>query len=80
MSCERRTDLGVAIGMLPIVVWMTLTSHYISAVGCLLFSLTALLRLRFLQVRRWTNEHQWRFLGIMLPVFIMTVFGAMPTK
>lgn len=80
MDWEKRADLCVAIGMLPFVVWMVLTSRLISAVGCLLFSLTAVLRLRSPRVRRWTDESQWRFLVIMLPVLLVTVLGAMPTR
>jgi len=80
MDWEKGADLCVALGMLPFVVWMTLTSRSISAVGCLLFSLTGVLRLRSSRVRRWTDENQWRFLVIMLPVLLMTVLGAMPTK
>ena len=79
MSWKKRADLCVAIGMLPIGLWMALTSRSISAIGCLLFSLTAVLRLRSPRVRRWTTEHQWQFLVVLLPVFLMTVLGAMPT-
>jgi hypothetical protein len=80
MDWEKGADVCVAVGMLPFVVWMALTSRSIAAVGCLLFTLAAVFRLRSPRVRRWTDENQWQFLVIMLPVLLLTVFGAMPTR
>ncbi len=79
MDREKGTDVCVAIGMLPFAAWLALTSRSISAVGCLLFSLTAVLRLRSSRVRMWTDENEWQFLAIMLPVLLLTVLGAWPT-
>lgn len=76
---ETRADASVAIGMVPFAVWMALTSRPVSAVGGLLFGLTAVLRLRSPRVRRWTDENRWRFLAIMIPVMVLTVLAAMPT-
>jgi len=79
MDWERGADVCVAVGMLLFAGWMVLTNRSISAVGCLLFSSTAVLRLRSAPVRQWTDENQWRFLSGLLPVLLLTVLGAMPT-
>jgi multisubunit Na+/H+ antiporter MnhE subunit len=79
MGWEKRMDVSVAVGMVLFAVWMALTSRSVSAAGGLLFSSTAVLRLRSPRVRRWTDENRWRFLAIMVPVLLLTVLGAMPT-
>jgi hypothetical protein len=65
--------------MVPAAGWLVLTSRPTPAVGCLLFSLAAVLRLGSSRVRRWTDENQWKFLLMMIPPTLLVALGPMPT-
>ncbi|WP_226005097.1 hypothetical protein [Natrinema salinisoli] len=79
MTGERSADIVTAVLLLPVALWMGIAGNPISAIGLLLLSTIAVLRLTSTGVRKWTNEHRWAFLAILIPIGLFIMIGAMPT-
>lgn len=79
MSVETILDLTTILLLAPFALLMAVVGNYISAVGILTFSTIALLRLTSASVQNWTNEHQWRFLVILVAITVPVMLDAMST-
>lgn len=78
MNVERTADLVMTVLPLPVALWMGLAGNPVSVLGLLSFSAIALLRHRSTRVRQWTDQHQWLFLAILIPIAVAATLGAMP--
>jgi len=63
---------------LPVALWMALDGNVVSALGLFSFGAVAFVRLTSAGVRRWTDKHQWLFLGMLILILLPTILDAMP--
>ena len=78
MDFERTVDIIMTVFPLPVALWMGLAGNPVSVLGLLSFSSIAFLRYSSPRVRQWTDQHQWMFLMILIPITVATTIAAMP--
>ncbi|SDM01270.1 hypothetical protein SAMN04487949_0495 [Halogranum gelatinilyticum] len=76
---RRYGDALVAVGTAAVGLWMLFRGHVLTAVSLVAIGSFGVARLSFDSVRRWTDDHRYAFLVVLLVLLVLGVGGVFPT-